>query len=752
MAPKREPSPIKKDILLRVHLLYAIFILIAGLVFVRLLWVQLFSSEVAYNARRLEGRIFTEETIPARRGNILSRKGEPLATSLFRYQAEMDYASPGFDSLQLFREQTDSLAKLLALYFKDRSAAEYARAMRSEHAKRYRVVYRKDSLVPRSEGFFARMWDRLRGEEMQNVKLYDTIRDHTPVALFPREVDYTEWQTLKRYPILNWSMGMTYNLRERDERIYPQGELARRTIGLIGDRGNYGVEYVMREALTGRDGHARRQRIARGFYGRVVDGDNTEPEDGLDVVTTIDLEMQDIADRALRRQLASQNAIWGTSVVMEVATGEILAMANLSRTKSGQYVENRNHALSSRMEPGSTFKLAALLALVDDGGFELDRVYDTGEGRRVKVGKTTVQDSHRLPPLDLAQAVAQSSNVYFARAVYDTYRDDPERYIEYLRHLRLDQCAGLEEYGEVKPLFPTPGSKIWYPHVTLVNMGYGYGIELSPIQTLTLYNAIANDGKMVAPKLVREVRRGSEVVSRNRTEVLVDRVCSASSLRKVRKCLEAVGSDGTARMYFRDTTYYRIAGKTGTAQFAQGGIRYSDGYYLGTMVLYFPVDRPKYTVLTSIFTRRGYGTTYYGAGLAGPVQQAVVNYIYNRQSDWCNPLAHADRICYPTSIKGGDIAQIRRVADKLAPGIHYDDRSGWGTVRVDSTARVIVRTSDADLRTMPDVRGMGLKEALFLLESRGLQVAFTGKGAVCEQSIAPGTTVERGRGVTIRLR
>ena len=337
MPQPKENSPIKRDILFRVHLLYAAFVLIAALVFARLIWVQLFSSEVAYNAERLEGRIFTDEIIPARRGNILTRDGEPLATSLFRYQVEMDYGSPGFDSLRTFREQSDSLAKLLALYFRDKSAAAYAQAMQREHTRRYRVTYRKDTLVPRSEGGLARWWDRMRGEEFLTVKLYDTLRDHTPVALFPREIDYTEWQTLRRYPILNWNMGMTYRLRERDERVYPQGELARRTIGQVGDKGNYGVEYVLRDVLEGRDGKARRQRIARGFYGRVVGGDNSEPEDGLDVVTTLDLEMQDVADRALRRQLEAQNALWGTALVMEVATGDLLAMANLSRTKSGAY-------------------------------------------------------------------------------------------------------------------------------------------------------------------------------------------------------------------------------------------------------------------------------------------------------------------------------------------------------------------------------------------------------------------------------
>ena len=283
---KQERSKIKSDILLRVRLLYVLFILAGLTVFARLVWVQLFSAEVAYNADRLASRIFTEETIPAQRGSILSRNGAPLATSIFRYQAAFDFASPGLDSLKTFREQSDSLAKLLSAFFKDKPASEYARRFREEHTRRYRLVNGRDTSYLRSEGWLSRMMDRLRGEEYVTRKIYDTIRDHTPVNIFPREVDYAEWQTLRRYPMLNWNMGMVYRLVERDQRIYPQGELARRTIGLTGDKGNYGIEEAYREELAGRDGKALRQRIARGFYGRVAGAGHEDPVDGYDIVTT----------------------------------------------------------------------------------------------------------------------------------------------------------------------------------------------------------------------------------------------------------------------------------------------------------------------------------------------------------------------------------------------------------------------------------------------------------------------------------
>lgn len=494
---------------------------------------------------------------------------------------------------------------------------------------------------------------------------------------------------------------MTYRLRERDERVYPQGELARRTIGQVGDKGNYGVEYVLRDVLEGRDGKARRQRIARGFYGRVVGGDNSEPEDGLDVVTTLDLEMQDVADRALRRQLEAQNALWGTALVMEVATGDLLAMANLSRTKSGAYAEVKNHALSSRMEPGSTFKLAALLALVDDAGMSLDETFDTGNGARVKVGRTTVQDSHGLPPLNLKDAVAHSSNVFFARAVYETYKDDPERYVDYLRHLHLDRTVGLEEFGAVAPIFPAPGMKIWYPDVSIVNMGYGYAIELTPLHTLTLYNAVANDGCMVAPRLVREIRRGGEVVERPERRVLVDKICSSSALRKVRECLEEVGTTGTAKQFFRDTTLFKIAGKDryGAVRAGRDQIfrrllpRYDGALLSGRRTQVYGAHGDVHPPRTGYDLLRGRSV--------GSRRAAIVNYIYNRQREWYGRVEETDDAHYARTVKGGDIAQIREAAGELMPRVVSERRSGWGRTRVDSLGRVTVTPLADDPHTMP---------------------------------------------------
>lgn len=759
MAAKKREIDIKDEMYSRVKTVYILFILVGLCVMVRLVWVLGFSSEIACNADRLQQRIFVADSVYSRRGSILARDGEPLATSILRYRVDFDMAGEGFDSLALFREQADSLSKLLARFFRDRSAAEYRRRMVDEHQKRYKVKFRKDTTVRRSDGFFARVWDILRKDEFKTVKLYDTLRDHTPVTILPRPVDYNEWQELREYPILNWSMGMTYNLVTVDQRVYPYGELGRRTLGLVGDRGNYGIEAVYRDILEGRNGRMLRQRIAPGFSSVVHSGDNIDAEDGLDIITTIDVDIQHIADQALRRQLTEQRAIWGTAMVMEVATGDILALVNLGETseRSGVYIEKENYALSRRMEPGSTFKLAALLALVDDCDVPITKKYDTFHGRAVRVGGSRgplIQDSHNIGgEIDLKEAVAQSSNVYFAEAIYQAYKNDPERYVKFLKHLGLDRTTGLDDMGEASPLLPEYGkkSKSWSAH-TLPNLGYGYAIELPPIHTLVLYNAVANGGRMMAPRLIREVQRNGKTVDEFPPRVLVDRICSGSSLDVVRECLEETARTGTAKAYFRDTLAFRVAGKTGTAKFAQSGIKYSDGYYLGSMAVYFPADNPKYTVMTSVFTRRGRGTTVYGAGLAGPVERDIVNYIYYRDEDWHQTLTPSREKHYPARVKGGNIDYVRRVGDKFSPRVSFTDRHGWGAVRTDSLHNVDIHTSEADRNTMPDVVGMGLKDALYMLESRGLHVTFTGKGSVRSQSIPAGRKIRAGQHVAITLR
>ncbi|MCM1151249.1 MAG: transpeptidase family protein [Alistipes sp.] len=750
---KEEPSKIKSNILLRVRILYVIFIAAGLVVLGRLIWVQLFSREVAYNAERLASRIFSEVTIPAQRGSILTRDGDPLAVSILRYRVAFDFASEGLDSLATYREQSDSLADLLAAFFKDRPASEYRRMFREEHARRYRLVNARDTVYPRSEGWFGRLVDRMRDEEFIAHKVYDTIRDHTPVEIFPRDVDYSEWETLRTYPLLNWNMGMTYRLIENDERIYPQGELARRTIGRSDEKGNYGIEDSYRGELEGRDGKALRQRIARGFYGRVASAGHQEPVDGFDVVTTLDIEIQDATDRALRQQLTAQNAEWGTTVVMEARTGEILALVNLGRTSEGTYAERENYALSRSMEPGSTFKLASMLLLLDDARMPVTTLYETNDGNPVEVGPVEdVADSHRGDhAIDFRRAVAMSSNVYFARAVWDRYgiTGKKQQYSDFLHErLGLGTTVGLERFGERPPEI-TSDWKVPDPGVMLVKMSYGYRVRMAPIQMIAFYNAIANNGRMISPLLVKELRQGDRVAEQFKAATIRKLICSEAALQEVRRCLKAVSTEGTASAFFRDTSYLSVAAKTGTAHVTDDrGI--ASRYYLGSMVAFFPADNPRYTVLTTIETKARPGKSYYGGPLAGPVVKRVVDCIHNR-SNGRVLRSEAGEPHYPVEVKGGDIAQIRRVADLLSPDVSFDARSGWGRTDVDSLSTVEIRSLGEERTRMPDVRGMGLKDALFLLENCGLTVRFSGQGAVVSQSLAPGRRITGRETVEIRL-
>ena len=522
-------------------------------------------------------------------------------------------------------------------------------------------------------------------------------------------------------------------------------------------------------ARTNKYGAAFRIRSEAGravhdfFHGRrfawvhtpVLTGSDCEGAGEMFRVTTLDLDLQDVADKALRRQLEAQNALWGTTIVMEVRTGEILAMVNLGRNADGTFAERENYALGRSMEPGSTFKLATMLTLLDDARMPVSMVYDTHNGDPVTVGPArNIRDSHRGDrEIDFRRAVASSSNVYFAKAIWDRYGSTgrKQEYSDFLhKELHLGQTVGLERLGERKPSVTTDW-KVPDPGVMLVKMSYGYRVRLAPIQMITFYNAIANGGKMISPVLVRELRRGDRVEERFESRTIASSIASRAALREVQQCLQAVCTEGTASAFFRDTTRLRVAAKTGTAQITDARSR-EGRYYLGSMVAYFPADAPRYTVLTTIETRAQAGKAYYGGPLAGPVVKRMVDYIFNRGRDWYGRVDDGGPRRYPDRMKGGDIAQVRRVADRLSPRASFESRTGWGRVAVDSLSNVVITSLPGDRGVMPDVRGMGLKDALFVLESRGLKVRFSGRGAVTQQSITAGARIAPGTAVVITLK
>lgn len=747
----------QREIMSRLKWIYILFICIILFIVGKLVIIQFADREISRASKRIHRNIIRRDTLYAHRGSILSRDGKPLATSIFRRSIVFDFGSEGFDNRERFLEGADTLSKLLAAYFKDKSAKEYFSKMVSTHDRCLRYELERYDTVRYSEGFFAELFGIKNRDSLKAV--YRTVRTHSYTKLF-RDVDANEWQTLKTYPVLNESLGRVYTIEKHDARVYPHNDLALRTIGRSDEHRHYGIEHAYREQLAGTGGYRWRQRIAPGFYTTVEDEEHRpqKPVDGADIHTTLDVDVQDVADKALRHTLEEEGAIWGTTIVMECATGDILAMVNLGRAKDGSFVENRNYALGSRTEPGSTFKLASSLALIDDAGVSPSKRYHSGLGKRVQVGKyNTIQDSHAIGRetggvIDMRTAFAESANVYFTKAIYDAYHETPQRYVNVLRRLHLDQPMGLTLLGEVTPILPSPENrKTWYGS-TLANLGYGYAIELAPIQTLTLYNAVANGGRMVAPRLVTHITHESKTIEEFPTQTLVDSICSQRTLATLRSMLEEVALSGTAKEFFgEEKCTFRVGAKTGTAKIAQGNIKYSDGYYLGSMVTYLPAEAPRYTLMTAIFKRKGTGKTVYGAGLAGPVQKQVATFLHNRETNTFES-DEEQREHRPTEFKGGNIVHIREVAEEFDIHTSCDSRKGWGaTESVGSDGRMRVSTLPDNKHLMPNVLGMGLADALFILESQGAKVAFTGSGKVVVQSKPEGVEIMNGETVTLKL-
>ena len=727
----KSPNSIKKSVLNRVMWLYLLMLVLGLILIIRLVGIQRFSPVTAQHTEQMMSRIKQSRQLHARRGNIMLRDGEHLATTVMRFQVNIDYSSQGMmleKNHDKFYTEADSLSKLLGRFFAPdgRNAPHFRNMMYSE---------------------------------FEQAKKTPNAKRHRMAKLFPRRVSLDEWQTLRQYPLLNRSLGVVYKLDTIHERVYPMGQLARRSIGRKAEeqRHSYGVEWVYDSLLRGSDGRVRTQRIATNFQSTVEDTMNRRPIDGADVVLTLDRRIQEIAERELRAVLEYERALWGTAIVMEVETGEILAMANLVETRNGTYTANDDCALNRRMCPGSTFKLAAMLALLEDSGKDINLTYDTGNGSKVIDGRS-YSDSHACHTINLKQAVAESSNLYFIQAIRDHYKSNPKKYTDFLRHLHLDRAMGLQEFGELRPTFRDPETyKNWNYDLALNNMAYGYTIELTPIQTLALYNAVANNGRMMAPMLIKEIRQGGRVLERRKPTVLVDKICSNKNLKIVQECLEEVALTGTAKAYFgRDTTLYSVAAKTGTAQIfgspdpLTGKIKQRGEYYLGSMVAYFPASNPKYTIMVAVETKRGKSLHYYGATVAGPVARNVIASLYNLELDWHSKVV-ADSITHkPTSVKGGHIPYVRKVSSKFGLSDQTDSRKGWGQTNV-SGSTVTISAIEQGKSEMPNVIGMGLKDALYILESHGLKVSFSGKGQVMEQSVAKGAPIKRGDVVTIRL-
>ncbi|MGC4021355.1 MAG: penicillin-binding transpeptidase domain-containing protein [Cyclobacteriaceae bacterium] len=693
---------IKKSILIRVRLAFLGILVFAICVAAKVGHIQM--VEGSKWTKMAEEIMFDYKKVAATRGNIYSDNGSLLATSLPFYKVAMD---PTLAKDEVFKKGVDSLAIHLSGFYNDRSKDEYKRML----------------IDARASG-----------------KQYITINR--------KQINYQSKKEMTAWPIFREGRYKGGAIFEKiDVRYRPFSNLSRRTIGFVNeDEKGAGLEYSYNEVLGGKDGEALFQKIAGGTWKPVFDGNNIKAEEGLDIQTTIDINLQDVAETSLFRAMNSHDADEGTVVVMEVKTGHIKAISNLSRDGEGNYYEKFNHAVGGSFEPGSTFKLVTMMALLEDTNIELKDSINTGKGEFTFYNKKVKDhDDGGYGKISIQKAFEVSSNIAMAKLLDKHFGTKPEKFLGHIDHLKLSKPLGLQITGESFPKIPRPKDKSW-SGITLPWMAYGYGFEISPLHTLTLYNAIANNGKMIKPIFVTLIKRAEEVEQTFETETMVSKICSDKTLGKLKLLLEGVVDHGTAKNL--KNSYYRIAGKTGTAQILKDG--HYEKKYITSFVGYFPAHDPKYSAIVLIKNPRG--IYQYGNSVAGPVFKDIADNIYSRDINLHAPMeqkAVTELGVFPT-LRSGKQEEIVMLSNELGVSNHSTTDEEW--VKSTKNANAIVWKKNEIIKGLvPDVTGMTFRDAIYILEKSGLRVYYTGKGRVNEQSLRAGTKINKGTRISLKL-
>jgi cell division protein FtsI (penicillin-binding protein 3) len=652
--------------------------------------------------------------LSAERGTIYSEDGNMLSTSVPYFNIYIDFDADGLREKngKRFRENLDSLSLCLANLFRDQSAA----------------VYRKQLL--------------------QGYKSDDRY------YLLQRNLSFDQYRQLRNFPLVRQGRNKSgFIIDASSKRLNPFGLLANRTIGLSRDNAqNVGLERTYDSLLRGENGRRLVRYLNAGTY-IPVEGYEIDPENGKDILTTIDVNTQDIAENALLSMMVENECEHGTCIVMETATGKIRAMANLGRQPDGTYWEDLNYAIRAS-EPGSTFKLATLLSLLEDHEVKLTDHLNI-EGGTWKIGTRTVHDAEKQEASDVTveEAFEHSSNVGMAKLVVAHYAQHPQQFVDDLKKLRLNQITGIDLAGETSPIIKSPKSKTWSAS-TLPWMAFGYEVLISPLQTLTLYNAVANNGKMMKPYLVNAVQYAGGIDRQNQPVVLMDKICSDETLAELRTCLQGVCIKGTAKSAFKNT-FYSVAGKTGTALVANGNRGYADHIYQSSFAGYFPANHPRYTCIV-VIKNKPFAKKYLGAAVAGPVFREVADKLMSLEAI----VPDSNSIFSYTSLLKKDSAayyyagstdEIRQVLQTLQ--VPYTDsgyEKKWAGIYRQNNQPVI-RAKSEEPKHVPDVKGMGLKDALYLCESRNITVSTHGTGKVKQQSIPAGSLVSKNQKLILDL-
>lgn len=699
---------IKKDILWRVYLCYLGIVLIALMIVSRAFYIQ--SVQGSYWRSMSDSLHQRIVPLDAERGTVYSEDGEMLSTSIPYFDLYIDFAADGLREKKgkRFYDNIDSFSISLSTFFKDKSVADYKKELQTAFINKERYYQLKKNLT------------------------------------------FDQYKVFRTFPLARQGRNKSGVIAEiNSKRLNPYGLLANRTIGLSrANAQNVGLERTYDTLLKGQTG----QRLVRFISGGAavpVEGYEIEPENGKDIITTLDVNMQDIAQNALMKMMLKSESQYGTCIVMETKTGKIKAIANLGRQNDGSYYEDYNYALRTT-EPGSTIKLATLLAVLDEGTVTIDNLVEVGSTGSAYVGVRNVTDAERAPRslLTVRECFSHSSNVGMSKLAFKAFSSNPSKYKSYLTKFHMDSHTGIDLVGEENTVVRNLKKNNEGLHA-MVTMSFGYALEVSPLHTLMLYNAVANNGKMMRPYLVNRIQRDGVIIKDVLPFVINDNICKPEVIKAAKICMEAVTTEGTAKYVFKNSLF-PVGGKTGTAHVAGGKVKYGDGVYQASFAGYFPANDPQYSCIVVVKTRP-HAAMHYGGQLAAPVFKEIADKIflaYVNKSTYTKSRIVSDST---SSAYTGFTTDLKNIYQSL--GLRFNDsvkEKPWCNINVNDLKSVLTEKNIAK-REMPDLSGMGLKDALYLMENMGVKVYVSGKGKVRTQSIIKGSAINKGTILMIEL-
>lgn len=703
---------VKKSILIRVRTVFMLVAIFAMGIGYRIFHIQFVDGEHWRSKRST----FAIKEINATRGNIYAADGSLLATSIPIYRVGFDprvSKNPKDKKKKLEKlllKNLDSLSLLLSQKFKNRPASDFKHMILDARAKNKPFIY----LVP---GY---------------------------------SISYRDQQEMMKWPVIREGQNKGGIVFEKIYKRYrPFKELAFRTVGFVNEgQSGAGIESSFNPMLAGVNGRATFQQLSGGLWRPLFDGSEIRPLDGQDIYSTLDINIQDVAEASLLKAVTKSGAKFGCVVVMEVATGHIKAMANLG-LEDGKYLEKYNYAVGLKHYPGSTFKLASYMALLEDKNLKIDDTIKTGNGMLL-VDKQWIKEAkgHAYGTLSVKDAFSKSSNVAVAKMVLQTFRRRPEKYLEYITNFGLAEPLNFQIRGAERPFFRNPSDKRHWNDAALAKMSFGYESQITPLQTLAFYNAVANGGKMVQPLIVREIRRNDKITHQFKARIIREKICSDKTLEALKEMMVAVVHSPKGTAHKIKTDLYTIAGKTGTAHKFENG-HWVDHAYYTSFAGFFPADKPKYSAIVVIDSPKD---GQMAGEAAAPVFRDIADKIYANDVEMHQKLEENEVPKDFPRLTGGPYEELNEICNTLNISNFIKDTGDAEWVKVNITNKAIYwKSAPGEIGKAPDVEGMSLRDAIYRIENGGFKVRTIGRGKVLSQTPRPNSPLDKGKTIIVTL-